>query len=445
MTITQPKSIDWSRLLLLAAVTILTAHVVAAQATSYGVIYDFNASPDGDRPKAGVAIGENGALYGTTSRDGQYACGTVFELTPATANSWTETVLHSFCATSGDGARPWANLVFSTEGALYGTTTDGGTSGAGTIFQLTPPPASGDPWSYSVIYSFGPSGSPNAQPLGAVLIAAGGGLFATAREGAAVAMAPPAQPGGAWSGNVIYSPLGSQIAAGLVSAAGGLFGTAVEGGDQNCAPPSGCGTVYELTPPAVAGSAWTESTIYEFTGSPGDGEYPQAALTVGPGGALYGTTLYGGTGSCSGSFEGACGTVFQLTPPAAPGGTWTESVIYNFTALDGDEAFPIASVAIGKDGVLYGTTQYGGITEGTPCSYSGVGHYATGCGIAFKLTPPTAPGGSWTETVLHRFTGKNGDGAIPQGVLSLGKNGVIWGTTNTGGVHGYGTVFELVP
>jgi hypothetical protein len=155
--------------------------------------------------------------------------------------------------------------------------------------------------------------------------------------------------------------------------------------------------------------------------------------------------LYGGTGSCSGSFEGACGTVFQLTPPAAPGGTWTESVIYNFTALDGDGAFPVAGVAIGEDGVLYGTTQYGGITEETPCSYSGVGHYATGCGIVFKLTPPTAPGGSWTETVLHRFTGKNGDGATSQGVLSLGKNGAIYGTTNTGGLHGSGTVFELVP
>jgi hypothetical protein len=69
----------------------------------------------------------------------------------------------------------------------------------------------------------------------------------------------------------------------------------------------------------------------------------------------------------------------------------------------------------------------------------------TGCGIVFALTPPTAPGGAWTETVLHSFTGRDGDGAMPQGNLALGKNGVIYGTTVGGGAAGQGTVFELAP
>ena len=69
----------------------------------------------------------------------------------------------------------------------------------------------------------------------------------------------------------------------------------------------------------------------------------------------------------------------------------------------------------------------------------------TGCGIVFALTPPAAPGGAWAETVLHSFTGQNGDGAVPQGNLAIGKNGVAYGTTVGGGTAGQGTVFELVP
>jgi uncharacterized repeat protein (TIGR03803 family) len=87
---------------------------------------------------AGVVVGENGALYGTTIY-GPVA-GTVFRLTPPSSvgGPWTETILHSFTDEDGDGAGPAAPLVFGRDGALFGTTEGGGTSGFGTVFQVSP-------------------------------------------------------------------------------------------------------------------------------------------------------------------------------------------------------------------------------------------------------------------------------------------------------------------
>jgi hypothetical protein len=99
--------------------------------------------------------------------------------------------------------------------------------------------------------------------------------------------------------------------------------------------------------------------IHNFAGAPSDGAFPYAGLTIGPGGIVYGTTYSGGTGSC---FDGAptsgCGTVFSLTPPSSPGGSWTESVLHNFTSIDGNG--PTGTLVMDKSGVLYGTTSYGG-------------------------------------------------------------------------------------
>jgi hypothetical protein len=88
----------------------------------------------------------------------------------------------------------------------------------------------------------------------------------------------------------------------------------------------------------------------------------RGSLTVGPNGVLYGTAFHDGNGPCVYN-EGVglgCGTVFQLTPPATQGGAWTETIIYNFTATNGDGAWPSGTLAVGKNGVLYGTAEFGG-------------------------------------------------------------------------------------
>ena len=166
---------------------------------------------------------------------------------------------------------------------------------------------------------------------------------------------------------------------------------------------------------------------------------------MGPGGVLYGTTQAGGTPDFArppADLSSRCGTVFQLTPPAASGGTWTYSVIYNFAGTNGDGAAPAAGVVVGKNGALYGTTQFGGsATSACPPSYSSY----RAAEPLFELTPPAAAGGAWTEKVLHSFSDADGDGSMPLAALAMSSTGVLYGTTSAGGTAGKGTVFAIVP
>jgi uncharacterized repeat protein (TIGR03803 family) len=423
------------RLLLLAALALLMPCAATAQATTYKVLYSFKGSPDGTQPKGAVVIGTDGALYGTTYTGGTSESGTAFRLAPATGVPWSETVLHNF--TGPDGQYPSSALAFH-EGSFYGATELGG-SGAGTIFELAPPASAGGTWTETVLYDFVYSkDSQNVAPNGPLVIAPGGTIFTTAqgapdvalgfRIGSVIALVPPAAPGGNWTEHEIYPfgfTQGEWPFTGVISDGGSLFGTTFYGGDEYCQ----CGTVYELTS-STPGTAWTETTIHTFTYTGADGGGSQAALTVGSGGVLYGTTQFGGSGSCEYGSGSGCGTVFQLTPPVTPGGAWTESVIYSFTGANGDGTDPSASVVVGNNGVLYGTTQGGG---------------STGFGTVFKLVPPTALDGPWTETILHSFSDQNGDGATPLAGLALSSTGVLYGTTSAGGTAGKGTVFAIAP
>jgi uncharacterized repeat protein (TIGR03803 family) len=440
------------RVVFVVALAVLVARVGAAQ--TYETIYSFKGSPEASDPMGGLVIGTNGALFGTTFAGGTSGQGTVYELTYAKGTGWKETVLYSFTGSS-DGGNPESTLAFGSTGALYGTARSGG-GGEGAIFEMAPPTTTGGAWIETVLYGFGYAPhSQNVVPNGPVLIDKSGTLYTTTQGspdtnggpplGLVLALVPPATSGSAWTEYELYifggnggGASGEVPTAGVVSEAGSLFGTTEYAGN-------GYGTVYELTPPATNGPAWTETTIHPFAAQPGDGGGPLAPLTLGSGGVLYGTTSYGGSGSCPkhlGADDG-CGTVFQLTPPATPGGAWTESVIYSFTGVNGDGAYPAASVAIGKNGALYGTTEYGGIAT-SPCPVSSY-DFPGGCGTVFKLTPPSAPGGTWTETVLHDFTEANGDGASPVAPLVLSSNGVFYGTTSGGGTAGKGTIFAVAP
>lgn len=164
-----------------------------------------------------------------------------------------------------------------------------------------------------------------------------------------------------------------------------------------------------------AGATSTTKVIYSFAGDE-DGEYPDTELVRDGAGNLYGTTVQGG------DFGG--GTVFQLTPSG------THTVLYNFTGgLDGSE--PYGGVTLDAQGNLYGTTVTGG--TGGPCE--------GGCGVAYQLTND---GGTWTETVLHNFTGGN-DGSGPGAGLTLDAMGNLYGMTPTGGAFGVGTIYQLHP
>ena len=153
-------------------------------------------------------------------------------------------------------------------------------------------------------------------------------------------------------------------------------------------------------------------------------------MVLGPDGVLYGTAM--GANGGRGCDDG-CGSVFQLTPPTTQGGVWTEAILHDFTGTPtGDGNEPYSAPVLGPGGVLYGATLGGG---------------SPGYGTIFEMLPPSSPGGSWTEVILHSFAG-GADGTFPISV-TLGPDGNLYGTTNQGGapkdgIHNQGTVFQLV-
>jgi uncharacterized repeat protein (TIGR03803 family) len=256
-----------------------------------------------------------------------------------------------------------------------------------------------------------------------------------------------------WKEKVLYSfqglPDGSVPAGGVVfDKQGNLDGATTEGGANSCPGIGQCGTVYQLTPPVTKGDPWAETVLYIFLGkNHNDGNTPAGGVIIDKAGNLYGTTAYGGAGSCIllGGNVG-CGTVYELSPPTKKGGAWTETVLYSFKG-NTDGQLPVGDLVFDPQGNLYGATQYGG-GHGS-CNPSFYQH----CGTVFKLSPPKTKGGKWAEKVLRGFRGGT-DGANPNGGLVFDSKGWIYGTAYSGGgtsncyadgMVGCGTVFQLRP
>ncbi len=348
----------------------LSAAATPAQADpTLEVLASFEKAHDnGTSPLASVIADSSGNLYGTAVGPNY---GTVFEAFPLHAGK-AKWKIHGLAKFTGrnekhTGGQPRGALVMDSSGVLYGTTSLGGDSdNNGTIFQVTPPTGGQRDWTFTVLAN------------------------------------PPGRP---------Y--------AGLLRAQDGkLYGTSVQFGGGGAGCTSVCGYVFEVDPPKNGKTKWPIKTIYTFQGG-NDGIGPQASLIADPSGALYGTTTLGGaTGD---------GTVFKLTPPAKGQKDWTESVLYTFQGgADGSQ--PLASLAIDKNGVLYGTTSSG--ADG-------------GCGTVFSLAPPAGGQTTWAETTLYEFAGP--DGCYPSANVILGPGGSLVGTTAGGGANGEGTVFQLTP
>ncbi len=266
------------------------AHSVGTvfEVTSAGtetVLYSFTGGLDGGIPYGGLVLDSEGNLYGTTRSGGAYHGGTVFELTPTGA----ETVWHSF-GHGTDGKFPYAGLVRDSNGNLYGTTMDGGTSGLGTVFQIS---ASG---TETVLYSFaGTTGQDGAYANSSLIRDAAGNLYGTTvggSKGASIAFEISASG----KETILYVfPTGDQAYGGLVmDSLGNLYGTTKYGGTNKV------GGVYEIT---VSG---TVPTLYSFVKGQKDGYDPMAGLVMDKGGNLYGTTFRGGRHSN--------GAVFKVVP-----------------------------------------------------------------------------------------------------------------------------------
>lgn len=270
-------------------------------------LYSFNKNggASGASPVAPMVIDSVGNIYGVTTFGGSSGRGTIFEITAP----GTETVVHNFAGT--DGANPYAGLVIDAQGNFYGTTSHGGSGtgcsgGCGVVYKLAPDGTE------TVLYNF-TGGADGADPMASLAL----------------------------------------------DGVGNLYGTTYQGGGSGCNG-AGSGTVFKVTP------GGSETVLYSFAGGM-DGAQPPAHVILDGQGNLYGTTYQGGGSGCNGS---GCGTVFKVTA----GGS--ETILYGFTGGT-DGSLPIAGLVMDAQGNLFGTTYHGGfISQG-----------GDGFGVVFKVTP----------------------------------------------------------
>jgi uncharacterized repeat protein (TIGR03803 family) len=145
------------------------------------VLHTFGKGSDGATPDSGLILDAAGNLYGTTYYGGK-GSGTVFQLTPRTSGKWSEKVLHRFCSVSGcpDGVNPYAGLMLDAAGNLYGTTILGGAEGDGVVFKLTA--AANGKWTEQVLHTFG-EGKDGVNPVGGLIFDDAGNLYGTTENG----------------------------------------------------------------------------------------------------------------------------------------------------------------------------------------------------------------------------------------------------------------------
>ena len=317
------------------------------------------------------------------------SAGAVLALTPVTLPGVSLDILYSF-AGSTYGFNPFAGLLQTKDGNFYGTALSGGVNSDGTVFRMT---TNGI---VSLVHSFNYS-TDGAVPYSALTQGTNGSLYGVTYFGGTSGYGTVYRmtTNGVISvlSQLNYTTSGGYPVAGVVQGRDGSFyGPTLEGGL------SGYGTLFKVT----SGNAF--STLRSFNGD--NGAYSSSLLLQAADGNFYGTAENGGT-------NGGWGTVYRTTPA----GVITPLVSFGYT----DGGIPVAGLVQDTDGTFYGTTYYGG---------------TNGVGSVFKMTAEGA------LTSLYSFSG-DADGSNPFGGIMLSRDGNLYGTTESGGTYGSGTVFRM--
>ena len=375
----------------MASIALALPATAAVETPVHEVIHQFH--PNSVRA-SGLIQASDGDFYGTTSQSGASGAGTVFRMTPA----GVITTLHEF--SGPDGVAPIAALVEGTDGDFYGVTNTGGAHGIGTVFKIT------STGIFTSMHSF--SGNDGSMPQFDRWIQASDGTFygtttrgGTKNLGTVFTFDPTANPDEASTVSTVHSFAGGEGGswpfAGVMEASdGNFYGTTAIGGT------GGVGTVFKMTP------SGTVTTLHSFVRS--DGAYPEAELVEGTDGALYGTTTVGGMLNQALNR----GTAFKITTS----GEFTS--LHSFLHVDG--TYVGAGLVQGSDGDFYGTTNQGGLGQ---------------VGTLFKMDA------AGSVTLLHSFDGI--DGANPESGLIQASDGNFYGTTNQGGDGNDGAIFKMEP
>jgi uncharacterized repeat protein (TIGR03803 family) len=347
-------------------------------------LHDFSGS-DGANPE-GLVVGPDGALYGSTANGGtNLYYGTLFRC----QTNGTFSKLHDFDGTNGALG---AALVAGPDGALYGST-GGGSNRVGMLFRWQ---TNG---SFTSLVSFG--GTLGDYPQAALVVGPDDALYGSTQKGGISTNGTlfRLETNGSFTklhdfnGTDSYQPSAPLV----VGSDGALYGVTSGGGA------SGDGTLFR------ADTSGTFTRIHDFNGM--DGANPSAPLVVGPNGTLFGSTYYGGASNF--------GTLFRLET----NGNLTK--LHDFNRIDG--CYPSVALTVGPDGALYGPAVGG----------------ANGFGTLFRVDA------SGTFTRIHDFNGTDGV-IIENAALVLGQDGALYGSTYEGGSdfagylnYGYGTLFRI--
>ncbi len=362
-------------------------------------LISFNGT-NGANPVPALVQGMDGNFYGTTLNGGTNSDGAIFGIS---ADGSFFTNFYNFSGGT-NGAAPASALILGTDGNFYGTTSSGGVSNWGTVFQISTNGA------YNQLAQL--AGTNGANPAVALLQGPDGSFYGATKYGGPF---PNTTQGGAGYGTifqvttngtlatpVLFNSTNGANAAALVRGNdGNFYGTTAWGGNINSFR-LGFGTIFRLSPDG------TFTNLYKFTGG-NDGGFPDASLVLGSDGNFYGCTTSGGSNQI--------GTVFRITPDGQ------FKSLYSFPNSN-TGSYPYAALVQGSDGNFYGTTYIGGSNQ---------------LGSVFQITP----NGSLTQLISFTGTGGSYPGANPQGSLVQGTDGNFYGVTYAGGTYNNGTVFRL--
>ena len=436
-----------------------TLYTVALDGSGFATLHAFTDSATGLSPVDAPIQASDGKLYGVTTTDfAETTHGTVYRMARDGSGF---AVLHSFTGGAGDGATPSASLLQGRDGLLYGTTLQGGSLDNGTVFRMA---LNGS--GYVVAKPF-PDQTALSGPEAPLVQAADGNFYGTqclggSAHGGVIFRMGPAGPAGGIS-NVAVMGLnadGNTPTSNLALAADGKFyGTTKVGGSDASGAQTG-GVAFQLAPD---GSTYTP--LYAFPANGLNGLNPSGGVIPGGDGFLYGTTTTGGPAGPNDH-----GLVFRLAQH--PG---TDTVLHAFGLSEGE--FSQGPMLLGSNGQLYGTNDGALFTLHRDGSGFSVLHTFTGTGSdgvflsgdlvqdsPGRIYGTTQAGGSGVYgtlyainadgsgyTVLHPFGGAPDDGGAPIGGVTLGNDGMLYGTTAAGGASGTagafrsgaGTVFRM--
>lgn len=305
-----------------------TIFALSANGSTLTTLHALNPLSEGSAPSGALTAGPDGTLYGTAVGAGTGSSGSIFALRPDGSGFH---VLHAFSGSDGGG--PEAGVVALGDGFLYGTTTDGGSNGQGTVFKIK-----ADGSGFVILHSF--SGGDGNAPTGGLIPGANGCLYGTTFLGGPGRGGTVFQIKSDGSGFALLHAFPGDADGGNPNAGVTLQPDGFLYGTTSANSVNSSGTVYRVK---TDGTSF--QTLHAFSG--GDGSDSMAPLTPAPDGTLVGTTCGGGASGC--------GTAFTIRPDGSGFQTLT-----SFTGTGPEGGSPSAGLTLGTDGAWYGTTWSGG-------------------------------------------------------------------------------------